>query len=207
MSLINEALKRTRDAAEQPGAAREPQSIESYRFSAAPDKTVSQLRTVLWVAGIALLLVVGGFGIYVMKFLAAPPSSELVAEIGHPAPPPPKPEEIPADILAKTQPPMAPPNPASALALPPAAHSAPVAAVAPEPAPVPAVIPAPVPTAPEVPKLVLQGITSNGKTREALINGLELNVGDEVEGATILAIEARVVKLKFGGKEISLRMP
>ena len=66
--------------------------------------------------------------------------------------------------------------------------------------------PAPVPR-PELPKLVLQGITSEGSAREAMINGVNLREGDDIEGAHVVAIETRRVKLQFDQRDILLRLP
>jgi hypothetical protein len=57
------------------------------------------------------------------------------------------------------------------------------------------------------PTLALQGITTQGAVREALINGESVREGDNIDGARVLAIESRRVRLQFAGKEIILRMP
>jgi hypothetical protein len=61
--------------------------------------------------------------------------------------------------------------------------------------------------APELPKLVLQGITGQGNVYEAMINGYTVHEGEEIEGARVLVIEARRVKLEFAGREFVLRLP
>jgi hypothetical protein len=63
------------------------------------------------------------------------------------------------------------------------------------------------PPAPEPPKLVLQGITSGGGAREAMINGINVHEGDDVDGARVVAIEPRRVKLQFGDRELLVRLP
>jgi hypothetical protein len=60
---------------------------------------------------------------------------------------------------------------------------------------------------PEPPKFVLQGIISAATWREATINGYAVREGDEVDGAKVIAIESRRVKLQLGDREILLRMP
>ena len=56
-------------------------------------------------------------------------------------------------------------------------------------------------------KLTLQGIMSEGRNREAVINGISVRVGDSVEGAKVLAINSKTVRLDFQGSEILLRLP
>src|SRR5438445_10774832 len=63
------------------------------------------------------------------------------------------------------------------------------------------------PPVPEPPKFVLQGIISAATWREATINGYAVREGDEVDGAKVIAIESRRVKLQLGDREILLRMP
>jgi hypothetical protein len=60
---------------------------------------------------------------------------------------------------------------------------------------------------PEPPKLILQGITSAGDSREAMINGVTVTEGEEIDGARVIAIESRRVRLEFAGRELVLRMP
>lgn len=63
------------------------------------------------------------------------------------------------------------------------------------------------PPAAAEPKLVLQGITYAKDDSEAMINGVTVRVGEDVEGARVVAIESRRVKLDVGGHEIVLRLP
>jgi len=56
-------------------------------------------------------------------------------------------------------------------------------------------------------KLTLQGIMSEGRNREAVINGISVRVGDSVEGAKVLAIDSKTVRLEFQNSEILLRLP
>jgi hypothetical protein len=63
------------------------------------------------------------------------------------------------------------------------------------------------PAAPEPPKFALQGITSAKDGSEAMINGLSVREGEEVEGARVVAIDHRTVKLDWNGREIVLRLP
>jgi hypothetical protein len=63
------------------------------------------------------------------------------------------------------------------------------------------------PAAVASPNLVLQGITYAKDDREALINGLTMHEGEDIEAARVVTIEARRVKLDFKGQEIILRLP
>ena len=76
---------------------------------------------------------------------------------------------------------------------------------------------------PDLPKLVLQGITFAADGNEAMINGVSLRQGEDIEGARITAIDASaalrvpgVVAVltaddlpiaATGGREIVLRLP
>ena len=63
------------------------------------------------------------------------------------------------------------------------------------------------PPAPEPPKFVLQGVTSEGGAREAMINGINVREGDDDDGARVVTIESRRVKLQLGEREITVRLP
>jgi hypothetical protein len=66
---------------------------------------------------------------------------------------------------------------------------------------------APKPSPAEPPKLVLQGITFAADGNEAMINGVSLRQGEDIEGALVTTIERRAVRLDFHGREIVLRLP
>ena len=57
------------------------------------------------------------------------------------------------------------------------------------------------------PKLVLQGITYAKDGSEAMINNQTVREGDDIEGARVVTIENRRVKLDFNSHEITLRLP
>jgi hypothetical protein len=59
----------------------------------------------------------------------------------------------------------------------------------------------------DAPKLVLQGITYAKDGSDAMINDQTVHEGDEIEGARVVTIESRRVKLDFNGREITLRLP
>ncbi|HXI83346.1 MAG TPA: general secretion pathway protein GspB [Verrucomicrobiae bacterium] len=59
----------------------------------------------------------------------------------------------------------------------------------------------------DLPKLVLQGITYAKDGSEAMINNQTVREGDDIEGARVVTIENRRVKLDLNGREITLRLP
>jgi hypothetical protein len=59
----------------------------------------------------------------------------------------------------------------------------------------------------DLPKLVLQGITYAKDGSDAMINDQTVHEGDDIEGARVVTIENRRVKLDFNGREITLRLP
>ncbi len=63
------------------------------------------------------------------------------------------------------------------------------------------------PVAPTTPRLVLQGITYASDNRDAMINGVTVHEGEEIEGARVVTIENRRVTLNLNGHEIILRLP
>jgi hypothetical protein len=209
MSLIGDALKRT----QQNTGPRPPRTPMTHRppgmaGSAAPTGTT---RNALVVVLVGIIVVGGGalFGLWRLysMFAANAKNVEQVTTMETPHPPPPKeaPKPKPAEPLAP------PPIPdevkvavRAAQVEPPKPKPEPV--VAPAPAPKPPSSPPPSPPVPprEFPKLILQGVTISGGLREALISGQVVAVGDEVEGAKVIAIERQKVTLKFDGREFTL---
>ena len=63
------------------------------------------------------------------------------------------------------------------------------------------------PAAPATPSLVLQGITYASDNRDAMINGVTVHEGEEIEGARVVTIDNRRVTLTFNGHEVILRLP
>ncbi len=57
------------------------------------------------------------------------------------------------------------------------------------------------------PQLILQGITYASDNRDAMINGVTVHEGEEIEGARVVTIENRRVTLDLNGHEIILRLP
>ena len=199
MSLINEALKRTRDSAYQsvtpPPAAPEYRLQNDAKSRGAKDKV---LVTVV-IGGLAI----GGIIALVSRHAARfPDAAPVVAEATHPVP-----ATLPALTLAAPQKTDEPPSP-SPMVDPPMVLPQPepkvsedqiVAKVMERMKAVPAIA--------SEPKLVLQGITYAKDGSEAMINGITLHVGEDIEGARVVAIESRRVKLDFSGHEIILRLP
>jgi hypothetical protein len=220
MSLINEALKRTRDASYQPAVALPPPPVAADCQSRSVSNSRGLKSGLLAMIVIALVAVVGviavglrvATGIQKLKGGFAPSANVTAQNAGqitppsHPVATPVIP--VPVDSPAPAQAPVIPaPTPTSSS---PAANSktaedelvgrlmekikAEQAASAPKPVAVP-------------PKLILQGITSAADGNEAMINGVSLREGEDIEGARIVTIERRAVRLDFGGREIVLRLP
>jgi hypothetical protein len=181
MSLINEALKRTRDATYQ-GAAR-PSDLTGYRYEGGQQKISSSPRAWLVVAALGCVAAIA-LGFLFSKHAEPPPAPAPVVVAAAPAPKPVD-EALVAQVVEKLK-----------------------AEQAVTPAPTQAVVvatPPPVPE-PEPPKLKLQGTTVHAGLKEAMINNQNLRVGDEIEGARVTEIENRRVKLDWRGRELSLRM-
>jgi len=190
MSLINEALKRTRDAAYQPVHTSSPSAPE-YRFENEdkPRTSKNKLAATTVVAGLALGVVI----LIAWRFSArnespAPREDNPTVET----------KQLPTETPAKAE---VTPPPAQTKA----SEDQIVAKViekikAEQPA-------TSVPAPGEPPKLVLQGITYASDNRDAMINGLTIHEGEDIEGARVVTIESRRVKLDFRGQEIILRLP
>jgi hypothetical protein len=219
MSLINEALKRTRDASYQPAVALPPPVASDCQIRGVSNSRglKSGLLATIVIALVAVvgMVVVGlrvATGIQKLKDGFAPSANVTTQNAGQVARPSHPVATLvtptPVDSPAPAQAPVTPaPTPTSSS---PAANSktaedelvsrlmekikAEQAAAAPKPLP-------------EPPKLVLQGITSAADGNEAMINGVSLREGEDIEGARIVTIERRAVRLDFSGREIVLRLP
>ncbi len=211
MSLINDALKRTRDASYQNGNARTV-AADSYRVSSRSESTSFATRSGAWVTVLVLVMAAVAVTTFALRVVnpgrrvreALAMNSEVTGVAEQPAK-----TESPL-LVVHTAEPSAP----SSTMLKPDQKTEDDMLVdkvveklkADQAAPVPKEEPAPPPT-PELPKFTLQGITSGAGLREAMINGYTLREGDEVDGARVIAIETRRVKLQQGDREIVLRMP
>jgi hypothetical protein len=180
MSLINEALKRTRDASYQIS----PRPAMSGTTTHAHPARFSSFTALLSTAVVVLLAALG------TRMLTSRVATHVaaVSEAFESAPPQ-VPSEVPvqAPVVQVPEPPAADAKKTSDD--PPATE----AAVSPAPEP-------------ELPKLTLQGITSEAEVFEAMINDVNLREGDEIEGARVVSINSRRVQLKFGEREILLRL-
>ncbi|HVM62107.1 MAG TPA: redoxin domain-containing protein [Verrucomicrobiae bacterium] len=58
---------------------------------------------------------------------------------------------------------------------------------------------------PAAPTLQLQGILSDGKSCEAMINGVSVKEGDDVDGARVVSISKKLVTLQYQGRQIVLQ--
>jgi hypothetical protein len=220
VSLINEALKRTRDASANAGAP--PPAVASYRIQSKVESSGTKgnfLITIL-IAGVVLvgIIVLGsriakrvqnvqdGFvsgtddSVTDTPVVKTKPSRPVVEPVTEPAP---MPEVSPKIGIAS---PLAP----ATTAVTPTAD----AKVA-EDQIVTKLMErikaeqagAPKTTSADLPKLVLQGITYAKDGSDAMINNQTVREGDDIEGARVVTIENRRVKLDFNGHEITLRLP
>lgn len=209
MSLINEALKRTRDASFNGGAT--PAAVPSYRVQSGVESSGSKgtlLITVL-VATIAIAGIVG-MATRVTRHVASlktgfDPSTEATASAPETSqsesPTDPAPTPVPS---TKVEAPPTEPTPSTAAVDPKTGEDQLVARVVEK---IKAEQAAAAPAPPEPPKFVLQGITHAADGSEAMINGVSLREGEDIEGARVVAIDRRTVKLDCGGREIVLRLP
>ena len=201
MSLINDALKRTRDASFQSGQSR-PMTVDAYRVSNRTESSSIGSRSGVWVTMLVIVMAAVTATIFGLRLMR--PSQRL-----HDA--------LEMNSESKNVGRMSSRGAASGDAA--YNKSIPVATVKPdrkveEDKLVDRVVeklkaeqPAAPPPPPEPPKFALQGITSGAGGREAMINGINVREGDEVDGARVVAIESRRVKLQLGEREILLRMP
>ena len=213
MSLITEALKRAQKTTDRQPPAQTPPPVITPRIEKRPVK-VSQAHTQrhaswwLTAALVAVLLVACGLAARVWLFNRPSQerltiSNEAKSDREH-TPGPAKPA---TDIAVKEP---APPalKPAEATPLKntevaqnthtPEKLEKEQTAIQPPPISQPL---------PELPKLTLQGIMAEGNDREAVINGVSIRIGEVVEGAKVMAIDTRSVRLDFHGTEILLRLP
>jgi len=205
MSLINEALKRTRDAAFKSGANRS-NATDGYRVGNGSPASAVSSRTSIWATLVIAVITLSLGAVFATRFIRNARSindgfADIVTSSNTTAAVPVAPQEpattqSPATeidtktaddkLVAKVVEKLKAEQVVAAEAQPAKAPSAP---------------------RPEPPKLVLQGITSDGAAREAMINGINLREGDDIEGARVVSIEPHRVKLQFDQHDIVLRMP
>ena len=208
MSLINEALKRTRDASYQsaqppPSPATPPPAITPSYQSPTMKQSLSYGSRAVIIGTICVLVLSAVAGVvYLLAVRYA--DDKNVTQFSTIVP---QPTTIPSEIESPASiPSIEPEAKTSEPIVPPINHDpvvAPVLDKVKAESPVPAVV---IPPA-SPPKLTLQGITRDGKSREAMINGVNVHEGDDIEGARVIAIESRSVKLQFAGNEFTLRIP
>jgi len=207
VSLINEALKRTRDAAYQ-SAQMSPPLVAEYRVEReAKARGPKPVLLVMGVIGAAVLA-----GIIVLAVWIVPRIQSVKDSLA------------PGRDLSIVE----------VKPLAPATHAPPAAEVSPKAEVAPAVTPqttsattpsdtkgtedqivakvierikAEQPAAPSIPQLVLQGITYASDNRDAMINGVTVHEGEEIEGARVVTIDNRRVTLTLNGHDITLRLP
>ena len=207
MSLINEALKRTRDSAYQAAQMSPPVAAE-YRLESGA-KARGPRRVLLVMGVIAAAVLAGGIVLAVwvvpriqsVKDSLAPGRDLSIAEAKPSTPA--KPPAPAVDVSPKTEV-VSPSTPQPVVAAPPSetkgAEDQIVAKVMER-------IKAGQPAAPATPQLVLQGITYASDNRDAMINGVTVHEGEAIEGARVVTIENRRVTLDLNGHEIILRLP
>jgi len=195
MSLINEALKRTRDGSYRHGPL-PATAPAAYRLAPPPPPRFPAVtRRHLALAG--LLNVATGAGFAAHHFFprsATPPAPTRDVQTAE--------AELVKQLLSQ---PRAAPWPLPSSPPPAATAPAPVAPMSAAPVEPAGVAPAVVPPR-ALPALSLQGILRGGKFAEAMINGYTYRVGDTVGGARLVAIEDSAVRLVLDGHEFTLRM-
>jgi hypothetical protein len=181
MSLINEALKRTRDATYQ--SAARSNDLTGYRYEGGRQSFSSTPKA--WIVA-ATVVAVGGLALGFLFLTTRRPQAVAAGpvQVATVAPAPkPVDDALVAQVVEKLR----------AEKVVTAAPTQTVVVAAPSPVP-------------EPPKLKLQGTTIENGLKEALINGQNLRIGDEIEGARLVEIEYRRVKLQWRDQELALRM-
>ncbi|MGD1019474.1 MAG: general secretion pathway protein GspB [Verrucomicrobiia bacterium] len=207
MSLINEALKRTRDSAYQ-SAQTLPPVVAEYRLeSEVKARGPKRVLVVMGVIGAAVLA-----GIIVLAMWVVPRIQSVeeslnpgkTLSIAEPKSSTPATRPTPTAVVSPKTEVALPPTPQPPVTAPPAdtkgAEDQIVAKVMER-------IKAEQPAAPATPQLVLQGITYASDNRDAMINGVTVHEGEEIEGARVVTIDNRRVTLDLNGHEIILRLP
>jgi hypothetical protein len=198
VSLINEALKRTRDAAYEPAQTSPPAATE-YRLEIEPKARGSKaVFMVLGVIGAAVLAGVVVLAVWVVPRVQGvkdglSPDKELpAAEAKSPVPTAHPVSAIEVDSTVTPRPPVPAPSSDSR-----GTEDQIVAKVMER-------IKAEQPAGPQ---LILQGITYASDNRDAMINGVTVHEGEVIEGARVAMIENHRVTLTFNGHDIILRLP
>jgi hypothetical protein len=203
MSLINDALKRTRDAKDESGPV--PPAVSVVPPRPQLDRAATgRSHTTTWVVSLLVIAVIlGGGSLLTFQFGRVWSRQRLDIYPATMTPPPTSPRSIPGYVeppvsaVTNVQPTVAVTEPVvTNLSAPPVATT--VVVVAPPP------VPPPVQPARPRPVLALQGVGIQGQDRDALINGITVRVGEEIEGAKVLEIQRDWVRLAFDGQEYKL---
>jgi hypothetical protein len=204
MSLINEALKRTRDATYQSAQTSPPATTQYHMESEAKARGPKTALLVMGVIGAAILAGVVIVALWVVPRIRSveeslTPGQDLSTAKAKPSTPVTHPTPT-ADVSPKTEV-ASPSTPQAPVTIPPSdtkgAEDQIVAKVMER-------IKAEQPAAPQ---LVLQGITYGSDNRDAMINGVTVHEGEVIEGARVVTIENRRVTLDLNGHQIFLRLP
>lgn len=221
MSLINDALKRANQTRKQQstgtagGPAMQPMVTASRPSTLAPVIFIAII--VLFLAGLGTLLLVRGYRLGQPTVASTPPVEQASAPMTA-APIPPvlttqaRPETPPTVVASHASRPNV--NTSVVVTIPVSGGIAPASVAAKSPAsPVAAPAEKPVTVAVEgaapsgSPTLRLQGIYYRRSNPSAMINGHSAFLGDEVDGARVVAIERTSVIVEFKGQKQVLHMP
>jgi hypothetical protein len=194
MSLITDALKQAQKTTDQqPGQTPPPVTTQAH-FVDVPQECTERPRNRLLVVLIAVLVVVAGGVVVRSRLFKRSPHNQMPIPSATEAARGRASEKSATNAAAKSPVPAS--KPAEATPITRATENVKTEQVAPAPTPLP-----------EPPKLTLQGVMIEGQDREAVINGVSVHVGDNLEGARVTAIDTRSVRLQFGDREIVLRLP
>ena len=194
MSLINEALKRTRDTAYQSAQASPPMVPEYQLENRAKSEGTNRLLVAMGISGVGVLAGIIGLAFWIVPRIQRVEDSFTVdRQVAIEAA---KPTVIPVPVPAAVP----APAPATPAAESKASEDQIVAKVMER-------IKTQQPAAPATPQLQLQGITYAPDNRDAMINGVTVHEGEVIEGARVVTIDARRVTLDLQGQEIVLRLP
>jgi Type II secretion system protein B len=205
VSLINEALKRTRDAAYQSAQTLPPVATEYHLESEPKARGAKPVFLVLGVIGAAILT-----GVILLAVWVVPRIQSVKDSLGPNKNVPATSVKSPVPIVAST--PTAGVPPKTEVASPSTTPQQPIAAPSPDTKGSEDQIVAKVmerikAEQPATPQLVLQGITYAPDNRDAMINGVTIHEGEEIEGARVMSIDSRRVTLTLNGHDIILRLP
>ncbi len=227
MSLINDALKRAREAEQQRGGEPPPETpLQPAEHAPAPRAGGRVILLVLVVVLVALAAsymgrwVGGSEEAGAARASNAPPAGRLippheaagpvasptlkvstnVLTRREPAPPPPR--AMPPTSEAPAPPQVGAPSPTDTNAAPAAGQQPTVPGEG-----VPPTAAAVAPAEPQFPELKLQSIIFRLRNPAVVINGQMLSVGDTVSGARVVRIERHAVTMEWQGQTNILRLP